>query len=117
VIHQESWLFAADIEALVETDLVQRYGFQIDHLKVAHHGSNTSSTKAFVDHFKPKHVYLSVGRNYYGMPDQDVLNRFSQANSMVYSTQEMGSIEVVYLGPINYHSNYKNGQKDYHFFL
>jgi competence protein ComEC len=116
VINHETWLLAADIEAVVEIDLVQRYHFQVDHLKVAHHGSNTSSTKAFIDHFKPKHVYISVGRNYYGMPDQDVLNRFSQANSIVYSTQDLGTIEVVYLGPISYKSNYKNGYKDYLFF-
>lgn len=116
IINDETWLFAADIEAVVETELIQRYHFQIDHLKVAHHGSNTSSTRAFIEHFNPKHIYVSVGKNDYGLPDQDVLKRFLQANRMVYSTQEFGTIEVVYMGSITYQSRYKNGQKDYHFF-
>lgn len=63
-----------------------RYGIQVvledvDCLKVGHHGSDTSSSKRFIDLLKPKNAVISVGgNNYYGHPSTATLERLEQAN-------------------------------------
>ena len=69
-----------------------------DVLKVAHHGSKTSTTDDFLERVDPEIVVISVGsRNSYGHPDPGVLARLremvGQAN--IYRTDKHGSIEVV----------------------
>ena len=63
----------------------------IDFFKVGHHGSNTSSSKHFIDIIKPKHSIISVGRNNrYGHLKESVLDILS--NSKIYRTDLDGSI-------------------------
>jgi len=51
-------------------------------LKVAHHGSKTSSTEAFVDLVKPQIALIGVGRkNTFGHPNEDVLERLTSIRS------------------------------------
>ena len=65
----------------------------IDFLKVGHHGSNTSSSKHFIDIIKPKYSIISVGgNNRYGHPNKEVLNNLS--DSKIYRTDQDGSIEI-----------------------
>ena len=63
----------------------------IDFFKVGHHGSNTSSSKHFIDIIKPKHSIISVGRNNrYGHPNKEVLKNLE--DSKIYRTDKDGSI-------------------------
>ena len=63
----------------------------IDFFKVGHHGSNTSSSKHFIDIIKPKHSIISVGRNNrYGHPNKEVLKNLE--DSKIYRTDQDGSI-------------------------
>jgi len=110
-INNESWLFTGDIESEVEKQLVSRYQLNIDHLKVAHHGSLTSSTHSFIKHFKPRNVYISVGKNNYGMPSQVIIDRYAHHGSRLFSTRDLGSIEISYLGKKRYYIFYKNERK------
>ena len=65
----------------------------IDFLKVGHHGSDTSSSKDFIQSIKPKYSVISVGKNNkYGHPKESVLNNFQ--NSKIYRTDLNGSVEV-----------------------
>ena len=80
------FLFMGDAGVEVEEDLIEKYNLQdIDVLKVGHHGSNTSSSKIFINNIKPKYAIISVGKNNrYGHPKSSVLDTLS--NSNIYRT-------------------------------
>jgi len=67
----------------------------IDLLKVAHHGSDTSSSTAFIEKINPKDAIVSVGKNSFGHPSPSVVKRFSNMNIALYSTKNYGMIEVI----------------------
>jgi len=65
-------------------------------LKVAHHGSGTSSSAAFLDHVRPAIAVISAGRaNPYGHPIAPVLDRLRRAGADVFRTDQDGAIDVV----------------------
>ena len=82
-----SVLFTGDIEEVAEKRILQEYenNLQILNstvLKVAHHGSKTSSTQNFVDLVKPKVVLIGVGaNNKFGHPNEGVLERLENIRS------------------------------------
>ena len=57
---------------------------EADVLKVAHHGSQTSTCQRFVDAVKPKYSYIPVGKNSYGHPSEEVIDRLEKNGSEVY---------------------------------
>ncbi len=66
-----------------------------DVLKVGHHGSDTSSTEAFVSAVAPKHAVISVGhRNRFGLPDELVQDRLHQAGAAVWRTDRHGLVII-----------------------
>jgi hypothetical protein len=79
-----SFLLASDIEAAREQALVAAGApLAATVLKVAHHGSRTSSTPAFLGAVGPAVAVISVGpRNPYGHPDPDVLERLAAAGAI-----------------------------------
>lgn len=96
---EDKWLFTGDMEESAERDLVQAYpSLPVDYLKVAHHGSNTSSTAEFIDHIQPETALISVGqKNRYGHPNTEVLDLLKEKNIKTYLTSENGAIKVNYL--------------------
>lgn len=90
-------LLMGDVEVEAEEHMLagdSLSGVQI--LKVAHHGSKTSSTKAFLEAVNPNLAIMSVGAdNVYGLPDEEILNRFKEANIQVLRTDLLGTIIVV----------------------
>ena len=98
-IGDDNWLFTGDIEEAAERDLIQKYpNLLIDYLKVAHHGSNTSSREEFIDHIQPVTALISVGqKNRYGHPNDEVLELLEEKKIHIYSTAENGAIKVSYL--------------------
>ena len=92
-----SMLFTGDIEQEAEKILIQNNtNLKVDVLKVAHHGSNTSSMKEFVKTVKPRVALIGVGKNNnFGHPDSEVLNRFKQINTKIFRTDENGEINIV----------------------
>lgn len=97
-IGEDYWLFTGDMEEAAEKDLIQNYpSLPVDYLKVAHHGSKTSSTEELLNHIKPKVALISAGeKNRYGHPDIEVLELFENKKIKVYSTVENGAIKVSY---------------------
>ena len=94
-VYDQTFLFAGDIEKETEHDLIQLYGKELksDVLKIAHHGSNTSSTPDFLHYVNPKTFIISVGReNRYGFPHQDVIERLMKLNQTIYRTDLHGTI-------------------------
>lgn len=87
-------LFAADVEAAGEQALVAA-GAAADVLKVAHHGSSTSSAPTFLAAVGAQVAVVSVGEsNRYGHPDTDVMERLMGAIPHVYRTDQNGRIVV-----------------------
>ena len=88
------FLFMGDAGVEKEKDILKKYNLEdIDFLKVGHHGSDTSSSKIFIDNINPKYSLISVGKNNrYGHPKKSVLNTLS--NSHIYRTDLDGSIEI-----------------------
>ena len=76
-----SMLFTGDIEEIAEKRILQEYKDNLQLLnstilKVAHHGSKTSSTKEFINVVKPKVALIGVGKNNkFGHPNEDVIKR------------------------------------------
>ena len=88
------FLFMGDAGIDREKDILKKYALKdIDFLKVGHHGSNTSSSKIFINNIKPKYAIISVGKNNrYGHPKSSVLDTLS--NSKIYRTDLDGSIVI-----------------------
>ena len=93
-----TFLFTGDIEAEVEKTILP-YISEVDVLKVPHHGSNTSSTDAFVKKLNPKMAIICVGKNNYGHPNRDVVNKYLDIKSQIMMTKH-GYIKIVIL-PLN----------------
>jgi competence protein ComEC len=67
----------------------------IDILKVGHHGSDTSSSQAFIDRIKPEIAIISVGvDNDYGHPSTFVIDRLTRAGAQVFRTDLDGTIRL-----------------------
>lgn len=64
----------------------------IDVLKVAHHGSRYSTSDTWLQLTQPKEAIISVGKNSYGHPHGEVVERLTQRGISLYRTDERGSI-------------------------
>jgi competence protein ComEC len=92
-----SLLLTGDIEALSESELVNREASQLsaDALLVPHHGSTTSSTPALLDAVRPRIAFVNAGyRNRFGHPRDDVLRRYGDRNISLHRTDWHGAITV-----------------------
>ena len=86
------FMFMGDAGIEKEKDILEKYNISnIDVLKVGHHGSNTSSSKIFIDEINPKYSIISVGKNNrYGHPNKEALDNLK--NSKIYRTDQDGSV-------------------------
>ncbi|PYY27521.1 ComE operon protein 3 [Paenibacillus illinoisensis] len=67
----------------------------VDVLKVAHHGSKTSSTEAWLQYWSAQSAVISAGaNNTYGHPNPGVLERLEAVGSQIYRTDQMGEIQM-----------------------
>ncbi len=91
---QVSLLFTGDIGADVEAQLLARgEPLASDVLKVAHHGSRTSSSAAFLAAVSPRYAVIFAGaRNPYGHPHPEVLARLQRAGARVFVTARDGTL-------------------------
>jgi competence protein ComEC len=94
---QVSFLLTGDIEAGVERGLVANgSSLAATALKVPHHGSDTSSSEAFLRAVDPQVAVISVGAdNRLGHPAPEVLRRYAEYGIPVLRTDELGTIEFV----------------------
>lgn len=65
-----------------------------DILKVAHHGSKYGSSQEFLEEVKPKIAIVQVGKNIYGHPDIQTLERLENAGAVVYRNDIQGAVGV-----------------------
>ena len=94
---EQLFLFTGDLEktgelALIKTGLLRR----VNVLKVGHHGSKSSSGRAFLGVLRPEITLISVGEaNQYGHPSPQVIQRLLEVGANTYRTDQQGNIEVV----------------------
>ena len=87
-----SVLFMGDAEKEVET-IIEKKDISADVLKVGHHGSNTSSSKTFLEKVNPNYAIISVGTgNSYGHPSNTTIQNLENQNIQIYRTDENGTI-------------------------
>jgi len=86
-------LFAADIEIPAE-EIILGSGVDMaaDVLKIAHHGSDSSTGRAFLDRVNPKAAIVSVGKNNFGHPAYIVLDRLMEKNILLFRTDMDGAV-------------------------
>ena len=97
---EDTFLFTGDIERAAELDLLdKKIDLSADVLKVAHHGSNDSTSYIFLREIMPKYAVISCGKdNPYGHPHEEVLSRLNDAETIVYRTDQQGDITAVSTG-------------------
>lgn len=100
------YLFMGDATTRVE-EMVEWN--EVDVLKVAHHGSNSSTSQLFLKKIKPKYAIISVGRdNSHNLPDIDIIERLKNNNIKIYRTDENNTIWLtsdgteIYINPLKY---------------
>ncbi|MCW9012480.1 MAG: DNA internalization-related competence protein ComEC/Rec2 [Gammaproteobacteria bacterium] len=90
-------LLAADIERKVESRLVKEYGRQLksDVLVVPHHGSETSSSSAWIRTVNPDYALVSVGyKNRFNHPRPAIVNAYENIDAQLLSTADLGAINI-----------------------
>jgi competence protein ComEC len=91
------FLLAGDVEEEVDPSLLAEGLPTVDFLKVAHHGSQTATTEAFVSTVRPRVAVASAGTgNPYGHPARSTLDRLSAAGARVYRTDRDGTVSVAF---------------------
>jgi competence protein ComEC len=66
----------------------------VDILIAGHHGSKTSTSQALLAQTQPKIVVISVGKNSYGHPAQDTLDRIAAIGATIYRTDQCGTVKL-----------------------
>lgn len=106
-------LFTGDISAEVESQVDR----EINLLKVAHHGSKTSTSEEFLEKTKPVFAMISAGyENSYGHPHKEVLKNLEKHGIIYYVTSKDGETDFKIFGDklqIDIH----NKEEDYKTYL
>ncbi len=93
---RHAFLLSGDVERPIERRMLEDNELsKVDVLKVAHHGSKTSSTEPFLDAAQPQFAIISVGAdNSYGHPNQEVIDRLIEHHAAVFRTDRDGLITI-----------------------
>jgi competence protein ComEC len=98
---EQRFLFTGDIEARAE-DLLSEVGknkLKADVLKVAHHGSRSSSSERFLDLVDADHSVISVGAgNRFKMPHAEAMQRLEASKAKIWRTDNQGLIQIRSVG-------------------
>ncbi len=90
-------MFTGDASTRGENEFLEvadNIDFEVDILKVAHHGSSTSTSESFLEKISPKYALISAGYdNTYNFPTQEVVTRLLNAGvRAIYNTNDLGTI-------------------------
>ncbi len=91
VFNDVSFLFTGDISSKIEKQI----NIEADVLKIAHHGSKSSSCLEFIEAVSPDITVISVGENNYGHPAPEVLSTLQQFGIPILITKELGDIKLI----------------------
>lgn len=95
-----SILFTGDIEEKAEKEILLKYKInenilKANILKVAHHGSKSSSSEEFLERVSPDIAIIGVGKNNkFGHPNKEVINNILKYKTEIYRTDKDGEIKI-----------------------
>jgi competence protein ComEC len=90
-----SALLTGDAEEAAESSMIANEIPRCDVLKVAHHGSSSSSSERFLAAVQPQIAIISCGKkNIYGHPAPAVVERLRDVGARIYRTDRHGAILV-----------------------
>ena len=96
---ETSFMMTGDAEETSEEDILAKYAtsfLDCDVLKVGHHGSDTSSSQAFLDAVTPEIALISVGEgNKFGHPYASTIQKLTVMSAEIYRTDEWGDIVLM----------------------
>lgn len=88
-------LFGADMEKEEMAEIADSgQDWEADFLKQPHHGSKYSLNETWLNAMHPQAVFISVGKNSFGHPAQEVLDYWRERQVPVYRTDEAGTIRL-----------------------
>ncbi|MGC9610806.1 MAG: MBL fold metallo-hydrolase [Minisyncoccia bacterium] len=87
-------LFTGDAGEETESEILKVFPESVDVLKVGHHGSKFSSSEDFLSVIRPKVAVIEVGKNTYGHPTAEALNRLADAGAKIFRTDKDGLIKL-----------------------
>lgn len=94
----KSFLFTGDMEREAEIDLMDTYNMNdlnANVLNVGHHGSNTSTTRQFLDYVRPEIALISSGENNaYGHPHKEIITRLEEFGAFIYRTDLQQTVVI-----------------------
>ncbi|MCM3698592.1 ComEC/Rec2 family competence protein [Paenibacillus macerans] len=93
------FLFTGDMDEAAEREVLEMVGTENGHpvevMKVAHHGSKTSTSAEWLGYWRPETVLISVGAsNSYGHPHPTVMARLEAQGTRVFRTDRMGGVQL-----------------------
>ncbi len=89
-------LITGDMSIASEYRLIQTHQLpEVEVLVAGHHGSKYSTSEVLLQRTKPQTVLISVGKNTYGHPSQQVLERIAAIGAEVYRTDLCGDITIM----------------------
>ena len=92
-----SMMFTGDIEEIAEKAIIDKYQNKLkaNILKIAHHGSKTSSTLDFLNATNPKTAIIGVGKNNkFGHPSDITIDNLEKKKIKIYRTDINGEIKI-----------------------
>ncbi|MHA6252186.1 DNA internalization-related competence protein ComEC/Rec2 [Oceanobacillus sp. CAU 1775] len=94
----KTWLFTGDITKEEEKELIKKYKLNVDVLKVAHHGSSTSTDQDFLEQINAKIALIPVGNNNrYGHPTNEVIETLTNQKIQIFRTDKHGAVQYQYI--------------------
>jgi competence protein ComEC len=92
------WLFTGDIDVKAEQEILQKLKeetpMKIEVLKIAHHGSKSSTSEEWLSYFQPRIAVISVGAtNRYGHPAKNIIDRLTTYHMQIFRTDQQGEIQ------------------------
>ena len=97
-----NWQRHRDIGSKLQVEQNDSYGertvvnnlLRCDILKVAHHGSKYGTSQAFLDTVQPRLAVIQVGKNNYGHPNLETLERLAKLGIPIYRNDLQGAIGI-----------------------
>lgn len=96
----KSMLCTGDIEEIAEKAILSKYSDNLnilnaDIIKIAHHGSKTSSITPFINKVRPKIALIGVGKNNkFGHPNFKTIENLEKMGVKIFRTDENGEIQI-----------------------
>lgn len=89
---EKKMIFTGDVDVGGEGSMMSWWKGNVEGIKISHHGSDTASSREWLERIKPGVAIISVGKNSYGHPSETVLGRLKSLGIKVYRTDVLGNV-------------------------